>query len=497
MMNGYQTDEIVRLTADGTLELVRDSVSDGWGELPLSLRVSEGRPVQFYSVVAKAAGAGRDEVICRGIVRRGIIHPDAGGSGMDVEVKNWGEVNHVVQMYYSGPGGSPPMQFVGTSNGREVSVSCGRAPSFEGEVCVVVNGHHISLWGVKDKPSTTEVMELLADGDLTGVVALVAAATRNHRRQKLAAERARLARLARTGGRFEVGEETWLECGCWERIPSGEVLVPREGTLQFVEIPVAIAHGVAELGMSLWRVDGSGPDRHARPAYSTDFEAGEIEAWQGGWITSREVWEVFERQPIEKVLDRLCTPQWNAEAAVRGMQYAQRRTADCSEELRLRRMAQEARMAPEKAPLGWWWVPLEALDAITGMDCWEAYFDLSKDATDGCLAWWWRADGAAPCDPRAVTYYPSSRDCFVQGANPRWDLIPPHLYGAIWVPKGWAESVLAAWEKGVVEIRQEWHCHIEPDDECPEGTINCSFHGDGFVAAVGYDANGNRVVAEE
>lgn len=147
--------------------------------------------------------------------------------------------------------------------------------------------------------------------------------------------------------------------------------------------------------------------------------------------------------------------------------------------------------------LPWAWVrmgDLAQLLDITPASVWKNYFLLSKDV-----------------DILAVVY-----DCW--GAGTMWNIgIEGEVSGSwngdywqyalggkeafdhalsegdIYVPAGFAMAVLEAHEKGAVVIVTEEHSHLGNGEPCPEGTLNCTFNGHGFTAAVGLDIDGNPI----
>jgi len=142
----------------------------------------------------------------------------------------------------------------------------------------------------------------------------------------------------------------------------------------------------------------------------------------------------------------------------------------------------------------WAWVHLSEVAEILGIkakDVWERFFLLSKDVDvlgicDGAEFWNIGEEGeiAQSFDGERWRYAFGSKENFkrkLQG-------------GDFYVPAGWVLDVIRAWEAGTDKVVFGYHEHRDELDECPKGTLKCSFQGGPFwVAAVGIDADGNPV----
>lgn len=125
--------------------------------------------------------------------------------------------------------------------------------------------------------------------------------------------------------------------------------------------------------------------------------------------------------------------------------------------------------------LPWAWVRLEELAEVIGR-CPEDFWGLSKDI-----------DVLAVSDGQKMENIFQSREIAYSGGK--------YFCGdVVFVPAGWALDVIKAVEAGAVKVVLVEHEHLGQGEEpCPEGTLNCTFNGHGFTAAVGLKVDGSSV----
>lgn len=147
----------------------------------------------------------------------------------------------------------------------------------------------------------------------------------------------------------------------------------------------------------------------------------------------------------------------------------------------------------EDLGLSWAWIYLKELAEIINIPpstVWENFFALSKDIdllaiSDGMTIWniGRRGEITLTWDGQEWQYAFGARKKFLYAL----------LIGNIFVPAGWALTVIQACELGAVRIIEQQHEHTdlsaEGFEECPQGTLNCTFNGANFTAAIGSDAN--------
>ncbi|XOB46283.1 MAG: hypothetical protein ACKKMV_02415 [Candidatus Nealsonbacteria bacterium] len=128
-----------------------------------------------------------------------------------------------------------------------------------------------------------------------------------------------------------------------------------------------------------------------------------------------------------------------------------------------------------QGPCGWGWIRLKELAEIIGKnpkDIWYDFFELTKDIEYNLLSWSLDLEEMIQDEEREPTRNEFKR---------------------LFVPAGWAMDVLGAVERGATFVVLEHHPHLKESDECPLGTLNCSFVGRDFLAAVGIKADGNPI----
>ncbi|UZE93127.1 MAG: hypothetical protein IB617_03150 [Candidatus Nealsonbacteria bacterium] len=128
-----------------------------------------------------------------------------------------------------------------------------------------------------------------------------------------------------------------------------------------------------------------------------------------------------------------------------------------------------------EGPCGWGWVNLQELAEIIGKnpeDIWYSFFGLTKDIEYGILSWSLDLEEMIQDEEREPTR---------------------QEFKKLYVPAGWAMDVLRAVELGTEHIELIHHPHLKESDECPLGTLNCSFCGCDFVAAVGIKEDGSPI----
>lgn len=128
--------------------------------------------------------------------------------------------------------------------------------------------------------------------------------------------------------------------------------------------------------------------------------------------------------------------------------------------------------------LPWAWVKLRELSEVVGRsptEVCEDFWALSKDI-----------DVLAISDGQKMENVLQSREIAYSGGD--------YFRGEImFVPAGWALDVIKAVEDGAVQVVLVQHEHLGQGEPCPEGTLNCTFNGHAFTAAVGLKADGNPV----
>jgi hypothetical protein len=114
--------------------------------------------------------------------------------------------------------------------------------------------------------------------------------------------------------------------------------------------------------------------------------------------------------------------------------------------------------------LPWAWVKIEDLAFVLEIEVSQVvnFFNLTKDL-----------------DKAILTISNGEKMFEITEGDPLWRV------GGFYVPAGWADAVLKAAEMGVVSVIVVSHVHLGNGEPCPEGTLNCTFDGGGFLAAVG------------
>lgn len=146
----------------------------------------------------------------------------------------------------------------------------------------------------------------------------------------------------------------------------------------------------------------------------------------------------------------------------------------------------------------WGWVWLYELRAVlesNPLDIWRKFFPLSKDVESLAIA---LADGSFANVTEAGRVFGTAKVVDSELWSLVFDdngILPTFVLdqGLVLVPAGWANAVVDAHQKGVVEVVAVDHSHLDDLDECPDGTLSCTFFENRFVAAVGLDKDGSPV----
>ena len=164
------------------------------------------------------------------------------------------------------------------------------------------------------------------------------------------------------------------------------------------------------------------------------------------------------------------------------------------------------------AGLNWWWVAAKDLGGFVYPNNWRDYLSLSKDMPDNLAVAIKKYDECYA--PAGYEFVIAEIDILAKQVftyNHAWKSMKPledgkliagggiggEIREEVFVPLGFAEDVVRAFQLGAVRLEAIFHEHLSVEDECPEGTLMCVFTGGGFTAVIGIDKKGNPITIHE